>query len=264
MNEEKNLVFRLPVNHTLLINQQKMKYTSPRISKDEIYLFHFLIPDNINGETFQSLISSFSAAEQKLFNSIQNINAKKRKLFGRLILRDVATLFEINEAEIKCYTNLGKPIFKSSSHLNFNISHSGNLVVCCATIDSPVGIDIEFIRPVNIEIYSNYFDFNEWHYITNSAYPEIEFLKLWVRKEAIIKADGRGMEIELSSLNCLGNKVKTDMDNWYIQEVDILPDFICTIACNKFKKIELFDFNSFFKSVDYNRDLSKQKSGKVI
>jgi 4'-phosphopantetheinyl transferase len=235
-----------------------MKNTSIGIGENEIALFHYCIPEKINSVIFQLLISSLSFAEQQYLNSIQNEEAQKRTLFGRIILRYVATLLGINEPELISFTNSGKPIFKSSSRIEFNISHSSNQVVCCVAFNSPVGIDLEFIRLVDIEIYRNYLNWSEWQFIIKSETPELTFLKLWVRKEAVIKADGRGMEIELSSLNCLKSTTKTMYDTWYIQEVEISPDFQCAVACNRFKNIQLFDFNTIFKPEDINRDMANQ------
>lgn len=230
-----------------------MKNTSFRISKNEITLFHYRIPESSDNIKIQSLISSFSFAEQQYFNSIQNKEAQKRTLFGRIILRYIATFLGINEPELISFKNFGKPIFKSSSRIEFNISHSRNQVVCCVAFNSPVGIDLEFIRPVDIELYRNYLNLSEWQFIINSETPKLIFLKLWVRKEAVIKADGRGMEIELSSLNCLKSTTKTKDDTWYIQEVEVSPDFQCAVACNRFKNIQLFDFNMVFKLEDSAR-----------
>lgn len=43
-------------------------------------------------------------------------------------------------------TPLGKPYFPQYPHLHINWSHSGSLVLC-ALSDSPVGVDVEWVRP---------------------------------------------------------------------------------------------------------------------
>lgn len=225
-----------------------MKNTSFRISENEIILFQYCLSESINDVKIQNLISTFSFSDQNYFNSIQNKEAQKRTLFGRIILRYIADNLGINEPEFVSISVTGKPFFKDHVDFDFNISHSGNIVGCCVTKNSSIGIDLELIRPVDIEIYRNYFDFDEWQFITNSEHPEFEFQKLWVRKEAVVKADGRGMEIEMSSFNCMKRKTEIESDTWHIQEVVISPEYVCAVACNHFKNIYLVNFNTVFES----------------
>ncbi len=219
------------------------------IKIDSIILFYFCIDNKFNNETIQSLISSFPVVEQHYFNSIQNKEAQKRKLFGRIILKHIATRLGIDRSEKYVrLTSSGKPVFIFPNGYNFNISHSGSMVVCCVSKDCFVGVDIEENRPINIEHFKNYFDSSEWQFITKSENRELAFLKLWVRKESVIKADGRGIGIgiELASINCLNNKVEVESTTYFIQNIDIKPEYICSIACNKKKTIKLKDFNEIF------------------
>ena len=74
------------------------------------------------------------------------------------------------------------------------------------------------------------------------------FLKLWVRKEAVIKADGRGIGIELSSFNCLKNKANVGLNTYFIKNIDFESEYTCAIACSKRKTIKLTDFNEIFNT----------------
>lgn len=226
----------------------QMNNTSLSINKDGIILFYFHISDKINNETIQSLISTFSAFEQNNFNSVKNKNVLKRTLFSRIILKYIAAGLGIAQSEFVSLAISGKPVFTLPNGFDFNISHSGNMVVCCLAKDSFVGIDLELNRPVNIEIYRNCFDSQEWQFITESETPGLTFLKLWVRKEAVIKADGRGIGIELSSFNCLKNKANVGLNTYFIENIDFESEYTCAIACSKRKTIKLTDFNEIFNT----------------
>jgi 4'-phosphopantetheinyl transferase len=217
------------------------------IKKDSIVLFYFLIDEKINNETIQLLISTFPVFEQHFFNSIQDKEAQKRTLFGRIILRFIATRLGLARSEKYVrLTSSGKPVFIFPNGFNFNISHSGSMVLCCVSKDCSVGIDIEENRPINLEHYRNYFDSTEWQYIIESENRELTFLKLWVRKESVIKADGRGIGIELFSFNCLNNKTNLETTTYFIQDIDLKLEYICAIACNKKKTITLKDFKEIY------------------
>lgn len=215
-------------------------------NENGIVLNYFHIADIFNNKIIQLLISTFSDLEQHCFNSIQNKDAQKRTLFGRIILKSISARLGIARSELVTLTGWGKPVFASENGFDFNISHSGDLVVCCFTKDACVGIDIELNRPLQIETYKNYFDSQEWQLIKKSETPVATFFKLWVRKEAVIKADGRGIGIDLSSFNCLNNKADVGSSTYFIQDIDLNHEYTCAIACTKKKTIHRVDFKEIF------------------
>lgn len=235
-------------------------------NENGIVLYYFNITEIFNNETIQSLISTFSVFEQQYFNSIQNKDAQKRTLFGRIILKYISARLGISRSDFVSLTSWGKPVFTLQNGYDFNISHSGNMVVCCLSKDSFVGIDLELNRPLKIEIYKNYFDSQEWQFIKKSETPESAFFKLWVRKEAVIKADGRGIGIELSSFNCLNKKADVGPSTYFIQDIYINHEYTCAIACSKKKTIKLKDFNEIFLTeyiIGFNTHSIHQANGKV-
>lgn len=94
----------------------------------------------------------------------------------------------------------GKPRFVSGPQ--FNISHSGGLAVC-ALSDSPVGVDIERLRPMRdpIALADRFFAPAEKAAIRASEAPSEAFLEVWVRKEAFLKLSGRGIDGRLDEID---------------------------------------------------------------
>ena len=130
------------------------------------------------------------------------------------------------------YTQYGKPYYKNSD-FNFNISHSGKYVVCAGSNQSPIGVDVEEIKPINIEDFREQFHPDELKEIIGSSNPLTSFYQFWTKKESVIKADGKGLSIPLNDLNLLVNSdgVKIDKVDWNIQEIHLEDDCICNIAC---------------------------------
>ena len=84
--------------------------------------------------------------------------------------------------------------------VEFNFSHSGSVAVC-AVSDSAVGVDIEKLRYVNLDIAKKKFCESEYNVIINSKNPQNTFFEYWVKKESYVKALGKGMRIPFNSFN---------------------------------------------------------------
>ena len=97
----------------------------------------------------------------------------------------------------------GKPI---SNSIFFNISHSGSYIVLATSVKRNIGIDIEIIRPISNKLKQ---------YVAHEAEvfnDDIDFLKSYTRKEALLKCIGKGIDRRLDEINvnddiiCLDNK----------------------------------------------------------
>jgi phosphopantetheinyl transferase len=90
---------------------------------------------------------------------------------------------------------------------HFNISHSGGHVVC-AVCDEPVGIDVEVVKPIDMNIANRFFSEDERERIFSG--PEDErgrlglFYDVWTRKESFIKMTGEGLSRPLKAFSVFG------------------------------------------------------------
>lgn len=94
----------------------------------------------------------------------------------------------------------GKPHIGNLQDVHYNISHSGNYVVC-AVASSEIGIDVERIRKVNLRIAERFFSSSEIHDLMALGEEERMhyFITLWTIKESYLKAIGRGLTQHLNS-----------------------------------------------------------------
>ena len=93
------------------------------------------------------------------------------------------------------YTKNGKP-FKEGEY--FSISHSGGYVVF-ASASSPIGVDIELIRPYSSLLEKAVCSEKERKGMRNDE----DFFRLWCLKESLIKATGEGLSAKLECVNPL-------------------------------------------------------------
>ncbi len=110
----------------------------------------------------------------------------------------------------------GKAYISNHDNIYFNLSHSGNMVLC-AISDMEVGVDIEYIdSEIDLNIGRHYFFNNEYVSIMKSDNPSHEFFKYWVLKESYMKYTGLGMNLKLNSFEIIidkTNKLKNDENN---------------------------------------------------
>jgi len=94
----------------------------------------------------------------------------------------------------------GKPFLSDFPQFHFNLSHSGRWVVG-AVDDRPVGIDVERIVPIDLDISKHYFSPDEHLDLVNQPDPQTYFFTLWTLKESYIKIVGKGLSLPLDSFS---------------------------------------------------------------
>jgi len=188
---------------------------------------------------------------------------KKRSLFGEILVRFLAiNKYNIRNIDIKIvYNHYGKPSIENIPDFHYNISHSGNWIVC-ATGEFEVGIDVQEIKPIELDVAKRFFTKQE--YIQLLSKNETEklsfFYELWTLKEAYVKALGNGLSIPLNSFSieitdsmytCLSNVVenkKLEFMQYTIGEG--YKTAVCTFSDsfdNDIKKLKLNNLLNIFK-----------------
>lgn len=102
------------------------------------------------------------------------------------------------------YNSFGKPSLKDANPLQFNVSHSHEIVVYAFSYERALGIDVEYCRPNrNIELISRSFSSCEQEQLSqlSGAHQLKGFYQCWTRKEAFIKASGKGFSVPLKSFD---------------------------------------------------------------
>jgi len=133
-----------------------------------------------------------------------------RFIAARGILRSILSRYTTNcpSALHFYYNHYGKPFLApefSTCRLNFNLSHSGSMVLYAITRHIGIGVDVERVRS-NVEyeeIAKRFFSVNEAALLcTVPTEMKLEaFYSCWTRKEAYIKAHGKGLSLPLDSFD---------------------------------------------------------------
>lgn len=100
----------------------------------------------------------------------------------------------VNEQPIFLYNDHGAPYIEGGPH--FSISHC-KTGIAVAVSENPIGIDIEAIRTFSPDLMRKTMSEDEQKVITSSETPEVEFIRLWTQKEALLKLQGTGIISDL-------------------------------------------------------------------
>ncbi|PFY18315.1 4-phosphopantetheinyl transferase [Bacillus toyonensis] len=166
----------------------------------EIYIVK--IPAKIENKFFQQLLQCVSNEKRKKIQSFRRMEDAYRALIADLLVRNlIIRKYNVLNEEIEFQNNFyGKPYLQGFSKFEFNISHSGEWVVCAVDKFS-IGVDIEMIKPIEFDIAKCFFTEEEYDdLLTVDSLKRLDyFYDLWTIKESYVKAIGKGLTIPLNS-----------------------------------------------------------------
>lgn len=179
-----------------------------------------------------------SAKEQERASRFYFSKHKRRFSVAHTTLRLILSRYlkNKNPSELEFTENkYGKPKLINNNHLEFNLSHSGDLALLAIGQYLPLGVDLEFFtdRPY-LDIGNNMFSKIETKSLnkTHKNLQALIFFRIWAQKEAFIKASGLGLsypttEFTVSHQTAYKNKIFDKKENkfWH------LTTFMPTIAC---------------------------------
>lgn len=186
--------------------------------------------------------------------SIQEKNSKYRRwqdrhlhLFGKLLLlsglKDYGYSISILD-EIK-FNQYSRPYV--DGNIDFNISHSGEYVICAIGKGLRLGIDIEEIIEINLNDFRQVMTYEQWYDIIDSKDPIRSFFKYWTIKESVIKADSRGLSIPLLDIHVNNDEVFYEDKMWYLKNLNFINQYCATLATNKQDVIVELRYIDFYK-----------------
>ncbi|MFJ8118278.1 4'-phosphopantetheinyl transferase superfamily protein (plasmid) [Bacillus mycoides] len=192
------------------------------------------IPKNIENHLFNQFSNLISNEKRERMKRLLNLCDINRTLIGDLLIRSlVCQKYKMNNEEIKfIYNEYGKPFVQNFSDFHFNISHSGEWVVC-ATANSNVGIDIERVSDIEaLKLANEFFSEEEFYDLSNMNSDEQinYFFDLWTLKESHIKMIGKGLYIPLNSFS-VKKESRTLISytnipqNFYFRQYNIDPNY---------------------------------------
>jgi 4'-phosphopantetheinyl transferase len=180
----------------------------PPLGDEEVQLWRIELDGAENLiDRYSSLLS---AAEQTQARRHRAGLVRDHFIVGRACLRVLlGNAFGIGSRDVSIIKGInGKPETPpiGGRSISFNIAHSKSTVLIALRPQGPVGVDVEYLDRLTdtMEVARANFTENESNIL--AAISDLEarlrsFYCYWTRKEAIVKADGRGLLLPLASFD---------------------------------------------------------------
>lgn len=217
----------------------------PELRENEVHVWRVMLSGG--SPNIATLLEHLSEEEIARAERLRRHGDRLRFVTARARLREIIGSYSgISPRDIRIGKHeRGKPFIAhpEGKHPEFNISHSGRLILMAFTRNRQIGIDVERYRNLNnaAKIMKRFFSREEADYYLNCSenMKDSRFFKLWTAREAYVKAVGKGaalMRKEIPVSLLADGRQRTlqtndkNPDNWYFFNLDASPEYEAALA----------------------------------
>ena len=193
-----------------------------------------------DADAFSKGLQMVSPERREKIKNMQNPMTARLSLSAGILLQLAMDRMGIQEKQVQ-YGKHGKPILCGEG-FHFNLSHSREYAVC-AYSNLPIGVDVQVIKDRIPKHTKKILSTEESRYLEQCSQPSREFFRLWTRKEAAAKWDGRGLQLPLETLSIVEKgRVQDSLlfedKMLYFHEIPL--EGYCLCICQEKKEPKLF------------------------
>ena len=146
---------------------------------------------------------------------------KYQLMIGRLLLKEGMERLGFKDFNLTdlYYNEFNCPLWREGIH--FNIAHSANVVACAFSKTRRIGLDVEQIRSINLSDFAYILNELDEQNIQKLTNPYTDFFKIWTIKEAVTKAIGKGLSIDVQQIYIHESYAVFEGQKWYYQTMDL-------------------------------------------
>ncbi len=222
-------------------------------------IFYSYISKKDHYRLLHDFLPCFSTDMQTAILKFRRWEDVQLSLLGKLLLRYGLEEMGVRFSEKKLYYNAHNKPYLNGENTKFNISHSGEMVVCAITNSCEIGIDIEVLNDIDFYIFRPQMLRNEWKRIFFAEDLKTAFFDYWTQKEAVMKAHGMGLSIPLKSFEVTDLHSVIHTKEFFLKEIKLDYDYKCYLAFTDHVQMDTIesvriDFSSFLPIVENSLD----------
>lgn len=218
------------------------------LNRSEIHVWRITLDQSVQQE--QKLLNTLARDERERADRFAFLKDRRHYIVARGFLRFLLGNYLDAKAEQLefSYGAYGKPAVAGkhrTSGLHFNLSHSHGVAVYALAYDREIGIDVERVRAdfASAEIARRFFSRLEVEsFLALRSEEQLSaFFRCWTRKEAYIKATGRGLSQPLDEFDVTlapgvpAALLRTEADerpssSWVLSDLQVGSDYAAALA----------------------------------
>ncbi|TCP70040.1 4'-phosphopantetheinyl transferase family protein [Baia soyae] len=239
------------------------------MNKNTVEIYWIKIPSAMHSDELSPYTAILDQKEAEKLYSYLVDHKKKEFLLGRMLLKGVLGQYlGLESADIRFQENeYGKlyltPNLQEKKQIYFNLTHTDGLVACAVTRTGEVGIDVENTVKDHLEVMPLVFQEEEQAFVKkpNDLETRLQhFYWLWTRKEAVMKAAGKGFSMKPLSFTVPLLHHREFDGEYHFYTFHPKPDCMISIALSSKQEAEPF---YRVKEIKYD-ELSKLEKNLVI
>ena len=162
--------------------------------------------------------------KQQALKQYRSTRQRMQTLLGLLLVEQGMRMFGHDDFSLQqiIYQANGKPV--SNCPVKFNISHSGNRVVCVFSDRQDVAIDVEKYRPLRQSLKQRYLD---------NIDSDRKALQGWTAREAMVKLVDYLSISDIPHMKLHDARISVAGISCYSKLINLSPGYACAIACHK-------------------------------
>jgi len=177
------------------------------LNENDVHVWGVLLEAEAEADTVEQCLHCLSPEEAIRAKRLTSEQQRRRFIVAHGALRMVLSRYSDCEPEALAFQNMpsGKPMLQGAdertSTIRFNLSHSHGRALIAVSKDREVGVDLEKIRVDRdvAALAARFFAPQEEEAIAHAGLTARHwtFSRIWVAKEAVLKAQGSGLTFPL-------------------------------------------------------------------
>ncbi len=198
-----------------------------------IHLFYTQLSD-VSEEKWQHYFQQMPLDIQERIHRYKRLENKHQLLLGRLLLKHGMKELGFKNFKLESIYYNKKNCPLCLENINFSIAHSGNLVACAFSKSVRIGIDVEQVKPINLANFDYVLNDRDRKWLSeDTANTYRSFFKIWTIKEAVTKALGEGLGIDVRPITIFKNDLLCADKKWYFQNLDIQEGYVAHLVSER-------------------------------
>ncbi|GAB3803994.1 hypothetical protein GCM10028819_34790 [Spirosoma humi] len=213
------------------------QWPGPPAVDDAVAVFRFQLPEQ--PFILPTLVSLLQPDEINRAERYHRIDDRQRFIYARGLLRVLTGRYTRQAPDQVRFTKdaNNKPALLGTTGWQINVSHSGSWILL-AVGKVKLGVDVEQMQSAFSfdDILPASFSQEEQAYVRAGADSRRRFYELWTRKEALVKATGKGMDDSFSRIPVLNGLHQTESHiigghgDWQVTGFAISADYLGAVA----------------------------------